>query len=241
MKKIQFWLLAIFTVFFLAQCNNADTEENNDNSNSAEEEVSSDETTTDNETADEIEVASGDAKYQIESGIITYDYDIAGMNTETTIYFDDYGAREVIESKNNMMGANMHSRVFFDDEYVYTLEMNTKTAVKSALTDDDEIPDDVENKPMDFSGMFEDLEGDPNTTALPDEEVAGKMCKVYEFTDETDGTEGKVWIWKGLLMKMELAGQMPVKVEVTNLEENADIPEDLFVIPEGFTVKEVNF
>jgi hypothetical protein len=55
-----------------------------------------------------------------------------------------------------------------------------------------------------FAGFIYDEElfaQAPGFTALPNETIAGKSCKVFSYTD--DGCTNKIGTWNGLLMLVE--------------------------------------
>lgn len=70
---------------------------------------------------------------------------------------------------------------------------------------------------------------------LADEEFLGKNCQVYSMTK--DGADIKLWVWQGLMLKMETSAQgMTMSMIATTISESSPDPV-LFEIPSDFTKK----
>jgi hypothetical protein len=62
----------------------------------------------------------------------------------------------------------------------------------------------------------------------------GKQCTVFK------GDMGKVLIWKGLMMMMEMKiGDMVSRQEVTSIKTNVNVDGKYFRIPDNITFNEI--
>jgi hypothetical protein len=70
-------------------------------------------------------------------------------------------------------------------------------------------------------------------TKLGEEEILGKTCQIYSLTE--NGAEVKLWVWKGMMLKMESSQQgMTIKIIATEISESTP-DQALFEIPSDFT------
>ena len=67
-------------------------------------------------------------KYQIKSGIITFDTKIAGMSGKTILYFDNYGS---IELEEKYMGDKLTEGNLCDGTNLYSINYEKKSAYKT--------------------------------------------------------------------------------------------------------------
>jgi hypothetical protein len=68
--------------------------------------------------------------------------------------------------------------------------------------------------------------------------ILGKPCEIRKI-GQGQG-QGKVWLWKGLLMRMEMSGPQGggMKMLATRLEESPKLSPALFKVPAGYQMKE---
>lgn len=173
-----------------------------------------------------------DKVYEIKSGIYSYETDVMGMKIKTSVYFDDYGAKEETVSESSGM-IKTHSRTFYQDGYAFTIDMIEKTANKvkvPGMTDMTKSKvayalqlSDEQRKMYDFKE-----EG----TA----EILGKTCKVYSSIGLGD-KRTKSYLYKGVVLKTELGTD--VVMQAASFEEDAEMPDWFYTIPEGMEVEEV--
>jgi hypothetical protein len=62
--------------------------------------------------------------------------------------------------------------------------------------------------------------------------VLGKPCEIRQVGS------AKVWLWQGLMMKMETEGAQSVRMVATKVETNAKLPATLFKVPSGYEIKD---
>jgi hypothetical protein len=76
--------------------------------------------------------AQGVKKYDVKSGIVTYDYIMMvgkwEMKSKFILYFDDYGAKECREAYPN---EKLEEILFVDGMDMYSVDVNKKTASKT--------------------------------------------------------------------------------------------------------------
>lgn len=227
MKKLT-WILFLALAFAFASCNNAG--EKDGESDSAKSEKSS------AKSADDGNIPA-DAIYQMKSAKIVYDYTIIGMKQKMTMYVADYGKRSVADVEMNMFGMNMKVRTITESDKVTTLDYTQKTATITKI-DSSVMAERAEG--VDFEEIAKQVNKEGgNAKKLGEEKILGKTCQIYEITDKTQAGTIKVWIYKNMVMKLEALSEQLMTMEAKEFEENVSLPEDLFKIPEGFTVTEM--
>lgn len=164
-------------------------------------------------------------KYDIKSGTIHFDTDLAGFKGTKIVYFDDYGAKERVEEYEN--GA-LVSCLFSDGKIRYNLDVTAKIAY---------IVDQYGNRgwEMEFHTwdeikQFPDYEED--YTKVDNIMVVGKSCEAYQYQDIAVFAG-----WKGLTLYHQ---QNPgILIQAVKLEEDVTQDPSLFAVPTGYTVKEL--
>ena len=180
--------------------------------------------------------ATGPKHYTIESAIITYEFD--GMQTGTsTFYFDNYGARSasyenLSTSYSGIQTGTNNNLMILDAGWVYNIDLNTNKGIKfqNFLPDDigdEEFTENVLARELGSFGAGAKIE------KLGTDEILGRTCEIMEVKK----FGSKFCIWNNLIleMDMDLYGVKQHRV-VTDIQENADIPEEKFMVPEGATV-----
>ena len=171
-----------------------------------------------------------DARYPFKSAIIKK---ITGGETENTIYIDDYGAKETIETiLADPMTTSIHAlRIRLPGgEFAILVNLLNKTA---NLISSDEM--------YTYYGItFKDAEDLENYKEIGEEEVAGKPCKVYlNMTPDIVGDENTVKIWNNIVMEdFTISGEQTFGSCITSIELNVPIPPEKFEIPKGIKIKE---
>ena len=171
-------------------------------------------------------------KYDIKSGIITFDYTIIMGKTKITnkimVYFDDYGMKECKEEYED----NKLTKSFFSDgKTLYTVIHATKTAFKRGdAFRGTELRFDVNEisaKEI-ASGKAKKLN---NIT------VAGKTCESFERRGSSDRTVLAGWNHIVLLTDYD-AGTMKSTTKAVSIQENVSVPPDKFMVPTGYKVQQ---
>ncbi len=172
-------------------------------------------------------LAQTSVNYPMKRGSIAYTMSMMGSNSPITIYFDDNGNKQCTETKMEMFGTKMHNRSITKNNKFYNLDMTLKTYTESELLTGN-------SQKMNFYSTDEALTKE-GATKIGDEEFLGKNCQVYSMNK--DGADIKLWVWQGLMLKMETSAQgMTMSMIATTISESAP-DAALFEIPSDFTKK----
>jgi hypothetical protein len=185
---------------------------------------------------------SPDQPYGEKSGIVTYKpMEMMGVKVNQTIFFDDYGKKEMREVtvEGNMMGMDMrqHTIDIRDGSITYHYELEnisggedraTKNVTKSTFT-----PEMAEQ--MNVANLSEAMKTKLKFKEEGTETVAG--LKGTKFSMAPDSTNPQNIVqgvhYKNIPLKLK-AGPMEMVVE--KVELGANIPADKFKIPAGYTI-----
>jgi len=184
---------------------------------------------------------SGDRKYEIKAGSYTYSIPLPGLGpVETTTYFDDYGAKECIETKAEikMFGQSIkqHSRTITKDGYSYTLDLVSKTGTKMKM--DDAMTPDMK---AGFAAMAVAMKDSIKIKELGTEDFLGKSCRKIEVSMADGKSAGVYWLWKNISLKMETKDPSTGKgftMAATKVEELSSVPSEIFAIPSDIKITE---
>ncbi len=187
---------------------------------------------------------SADKPYGEKSGIVTYKpIEMMGVKMTQTIYFDDYGTKEMREMtvEGDMMGTAMkqHTVDIRDGNFTYHYEIEniaggkdraTKNVIKSAFT-----PEMADN--MNLANLSAEKKAKIKFKEDGTETIAG--LKGIKFTMAPDSTNPQNIItgvhYKNIPLKFSA---VPMEMIVEKIELGASIPADKFKIPAGYTVVE---
>jgi len=185
------------------------------------------------------ESATTSGKYKLKSGIVTMTSETMGMTQDMTIYFDDYGNKECVETIGEMdMGiagkVKMHQLSITKDGYMYNLDMTNKTGTKTKVTAGGKQQD------IDFSNLTDDMMKQMKITKQGTEEIMGKTCDKYTMDDPTLKMKSTYCVWNGIALKSEInmAG-IVAKITTKKIEENASVPATKFEIPKDIKITEM--
>lgn len=166
----------------------------------------------------------------VKSGIIEYSYsgDKTGKSTQ---YFDDYGVKSAVYAEMVQRGEESKSWSLTLGEDQYMWDLNSSQGMKTT--------NPMVKKMMELSGgdileymagMYEQMGMAKSGTEM----FQGKECTVFK------GDMGKVLIWKGLMMMMEMKiGDMVSRQEVTSIKTNVNVDGKYFRIPDNVTFNEI--
>ena len=167
-------------------------------------------------------------RYGIESGII--EYEVSGMQTGTeTVYFTDWGLKEAKFTNTVMEVAGFtqetNSLTIMIADVIYNIDLNTNqgtmlnnTFMTPFLEGDTDLQEIGEQ-------MMEGMGGSITGT----EEVAGKMCDVWEVS----ALGSKTWVWEWITLKTEvnMMGMEQINT-ATSVQANVDVSDDYFDVSE---------
>lgn len=187
---------------------------------------------------------SADQPYGEKSGIVTYKpMDMMGVKVTQTMYFEDYGKKEMRETmvEGNMMGMEMrqHTVDIRDGNIMYHYELEnvsngqdraTKDAYKSTLT-----PEMFEQ--INISSLNSKLKTKLNFKDEGKETVAGLDGSKYSIAPDSMNLENRITgvHFKNIPLKVTM-GQMEIVAEKVDL--GAKVSAEKFKVPAGYTIKD---
>jgi hypothetical protein len=185
---------------------------------------------------------SADQPYGEKSGIVTFKpMDMMGVKVTQTLYFDDYGKKEMRETmvEGNMMGVDMRQHTIDIREgsvmYHYELEnvsggqdKATKNVYKATLT-----AEMIEQ--MNMSSLSEKMKTKLSYKEEGKETVAGVEGIKYSIAPDSANPSNRITgvQYKNIQIKITM-GQMEIVAD--KIDFDAHVPADKFKIPEGYTV-----
>lgn len=190
--------------------------------------------------------ATPHAKYKLKSGIVTTEMDnpLGEGKIKSVLYFDDYGAKEATETKNEMtmMGTTVktHSIDINRDGYSYKLDLEKKTGTKFKMPNS--AGGVASFASMSAAELGSEMAKEYNIKKESSQTIAGKECDVYSMDNKAKQMKGTIASFQGIPMKVdqEMMG-MKIRSEVVKFEENVALPAGIFDVPAGVTVEEVKY
>lgn len=180
-----------------------------------------------------------DADYS--SIVVTYanSVDMMGVKTTTneTIWNDLANNRKATytTTETDFLEKNTKEETLQieDGDWAYNINLNDKTGTKSNLKEMKDMASAMASG-LAMSGDLKDLKSLKDFVEknggkmLPNETILGKECTVYEVMGS------KQWLYKGMVLKATMGDK--VIINAVKVEENVNIPDDKFKIPEGITI-----
>ena len=176
-------------------------------------------------------ITAQEAKYEIKSGIVKKVSSVMGQKVESTLYFDDYGKMESVETTVNVAGTEKNMRTLDEGNSIASIDLDAKTVQRM------EKPDKLDN----FLTLTDEQKEKYKYQELGEETFLDRPCKKIslELTEMGQTFQATLWLWKGIPLKTETqVGGMTVVEETVEVQENVEIPAEKFTVPEGFTVSE---
>jgi hypothetical protein len=169
---------------------------------------------------DDMKGMSEGHRYGIKSGMVVYN---APMGMIQTLYFDDFGKKEVTITEMDMGGTKFKTTDIRKDGYNYNFKEGEKTGKKSVWT--------VQNQ--NYDKLDPEIVKQFKLKDLGNERIAGKECK--KFSMEIGSTPSNAWIWNGVLIKSvtSMMGKEFI-IEATKVEEGP-VPAEVFELPADVT------
>lgn len=200
------------------------------------------------QAVDTAEITDTTHRYDVKSGIVHYKPMTMspGVTVKQTIYFDDFGKREIRESRTSTTVAgsktNEHSISILDGDYTYSY-------IKEKTVDGKDVtPHEVQKLKLSNEAK--------TMLYLFGSGLAAEALKKYDYREEGTeiiaGFEGKkqslapdkknksVRIYAVTYKNIPLKTDMPdFKIEAEKFEENAAVDADLFELPSNYTVIDI--
>lgn len=175
--------------------------------------------------------------------VVTYanTVDMMGVKTTTneTIWNDLENNRKATYTTTEtiFMGQNTKEETLQieDGDWSYNINLKDKTGTKGNIKEMKEMATAIAGA-LALSGDLKDLKSlkdfveKSGGKMLPNETILGKECTVYELM----GT--KQWLYKGMVLKATMGEKL--FMNAVKVEEDVNIPDDKFKIPEGITITE---
>jgi hypothetical protein len=162
---------------------------------------------------------NGTKYYGIKSGTIKVEMDMMGQTIPSTIYFDDYGAKQA--TSINMMGMEMTQ--INKDGKMYLVNKGEKSV--------QEMPQQQEQ--INYLNLTDEIKAKYKIKEVGKETVAGKECTTYtvEVSQMGQTVKTTVSVWNGIAMKTVAdAGGFSMSQKVTEVKE-APVDAAIFEIP----------
>ena len=162
---------------------------------------------------------NGTKYYGIKSGTIKVEMDMMGQTIPSTIYFDDYGAKQA--TSMSMMGMEMTQ--INKDGKMYLVNKGEKSV--------QEMPQQQEQ--INYLNLTDEVKAKYKIKEVGKETVAGKECTTYtvEVSQMGQTVKTTVSVWNGIAMKTVAdAGGFSMSQKVTEVKE-APVDAAIFEIP----------
>lgn len=182
-------------------------------------------------------------KYEIKSGIVHYKpFEMMGVKTTQTLYFDDYGSKEVHETnvEANMMGYTSKEQkiVLISDGYSFSFDM-----IKMKNGKDELVKEAKKTKMLSMGemntgaamAMGEEMKKQMDFKEEGAETVAGVTGKKISMVMNKQKPDQRIFTvtYKNIMLKTDMGG---IKIEAEKVEKNVDIPATKFEVPAGYKI-----
>lgn len=215
-------LLVLFTAVFMLTFSSCGQNRNTSDRDSGK--------VTETAESDAPDPGSKDKPFGVKSGIIEYSY--SGDKTGTSIqYFDDYGMKNAVYTETASYGNESRGWVVSigEDQYMWDSGKDQGMKTKNPV-----IKTMVESSGQDILSYMASMYEQMGMEKSGKEMFLGKECDVFS------GPMGKVLIWKGIMLKMEMnLGTLVSRQEATSIKTNVPVDGKYFRMPENITFSEI--
>ena len=172
-------------------------------------------------------------KYDIKSGVVTYDQVMKmgsfEMKKKVIVYFDDYGMKECRETYEDN---KLQETYFSDGKDIYAMKASKKTAFKQGSAS---RGTELRVEWSEFGTEQDRRSG--KYKKLPSKTIAGKSCEMIQY-DDGKGSVSVYGGWSKILLYMDLKTKGVVTTQqAVKIEENAKVPAEKFAVPSGYAVE----
>lgn len=176
--------------------------------------------------SDTISEAPDYAKFGLQSGVLEMESVTMGMTQSIVVYFEDWGRLVKNEIQMTFMGQKTHVVTLIKEGYSYEMDMIQKKGVKKQL-------DTLAYDQVNYLKLDDEQKKQFNMTYLGEVEILGRTCQEYEMDIKDQGVKAKTAVWNGIALRSEATMMgITVKINVTKIQENVELPEGTFDIPE---------
>ena len=162
---------------------------------------------------------NGTKYYGIKSGTIKIEMDMMGQTVPSTIYFDDYGAKQA--TSISMMGMEMTQ--INKDGKMYLVNKGEKSV--------QEMPQQQEQ--INYLNLTDEIKAKYKIKEVGKETVAGKECTTYtvEVSQMGQTVKTTVSVWNGIAMKTTAdMGGFSMSQKVTEVKDGP-VDAAIFEVP----------
>ncbi|MCR5325858.1 MAG: hypothetical protein K6E37_03800 [Bacteroidales bacterium] len=169
-------------------------------------------------------LAQAPHKYGIKCAIVkTVTENSGGQKSYTTLWFDDYGAKERSEVTMDMgsgMGEAKWVTISLPDGKSYMLDRSGKSAKTTPRVD------------VNYLDMPEKVAKSRKAKVIGEEKVGSRMCTKWEEHVKQILHTATVtsWVWKGIPIKYTVDNPRSTTTLVS-LEQKSSLPASLFTVP----------
>lgn len=165
-------------------------------------------------------------KYGFKSAIIKLSSDVMGQAVESTVYIDDYGAKECQKVKVSIPGmGDIETATIAKDGKAWSVNYTMKQVQEVDMSSNDKL---------NFLELTDEIRKKYNIQEAGVEKVLDLECQVYTLENEAQGVKAKIkgWIYKGMTLKSETeAAGMTITVTPVEFKENAVVLPQVFDVP----------
>jgi uncharacterized pyridoxamine 5'-phosphate oxidase family protein len=166
-------------------------------------------------------------KYQIQSGIITFETTLTMgkmvMKTKAVVYFDDFGMKECRDTYDD---SGIKESFFSDGKDLYLVMYEKKEVYKRGTA----------YRGTEYKFDWNEIAPSGKGKKLPNMTVLGKNCEAFEMNDK--GNISTFAGWNNVCLYMATKqSSMTVVSKAVKFEENVKVPAEKFKIPAGFVLK----
>ncbi len=158
-------------------------------------------------------------RYGLESGSYKMETNVMGQTVTSTIYFDDFGAKEA--TSVSMMGVDMTQ--ILKDGKVYVVDKAQRSV--------QEMP---QQQSINYMDLTEEVIAKNKIQEIGTETVDGKDCTVYTLEMSQMGQTAKatVYVWQGFAMKTTInTSGITITTKIVEINEGP-VDASIFEIPE---------
>lgn len=177
-----------------------------------------------------VAMAQAPHKYGIKCAIVkTVTENSGGQKSYTTLWFDDYGAKERSEVTMDMgggMGEAKWITLSLPDGKSYSLDESRKNAKTTPRIN------------VNYLDMPESLAKSRKSKIIGEEKIGGCHCTIWEehVKQILHTATMTSWVWKGITIKYTVDNPRSTTTLIS-IENKSSLPASLFAVPKDYTVR----
>ena len=166
------------------------------------------------------------ARFGLQSGVIVMESETMGMKQFITMYFRDWGKEMTNEIQMNVMGQKLHIISVVKDGWIFEADLISKKGTKKQI-------DTMSYDQLNYLNIEDNMQMKGfEIKKTGQTEILNRQCDEYSISMKQQGLEVKTAVWKGITVRSEAKVMgMTVKINVTDIQENVEIPDEKFEVP----------